>query len=577
MVNGTSNSGPLELALGHLDPLQTTAGYHDFHSIRIMGGHEGEALVAFHELVHDEMLRQTPYGSILIVLRLVHRHPKSPQAKAAAESWLLALVQASRRSQECAATYLSIKNFHPREHSRLLNTLPALYKDYFEGLARYLDPIFESSYVQYLVGKAIIQAVLSSPLSVRLREWSPDLAVSISAEEAPDQRMDFLLQALGSKFGQLKAVLADHIWTDITLPRDFDIHSERSWSEIPHQTRSALEGQIVAKIRLWLFPLAGEILSWISPEQWTNVMTELWNQVLSRYAKVDEIASLPRQSAEADVFVPQITIETGSRFEERGFPLLSEHSNLMSIFTEMPDREFSVVPRGASLGPSSALEVGPFKVFITASPASNQMQEPSWYRFTSDGTAILHGDKIVHALLKRGLRARTAIASLGSPIPTVDALIVGLHNDDLAAAQRLIDDLISCHQIGSRGGLVDTKEIIWYMSGNVMAWYDALVSTGETEVLWYYPNLPAFQTSQSPTDFEISTESGVIWLVMRRPSAPGIFFRVVVWVAAHPLLTAAESDLKKGRVRLIPKDQGNQIADQLAKAFQAMQFTWSEV
>src|SRR5580765_7053497 len=97
----------LESELGHLDFLRGTAGYHDFESIKLMGGHEGKTVVAFHELVHDEMLRQTPYGSIIIMLRLVHKYSRYPEAKTAAERSLLTLVRASRRSQECAATYLS--------------------------------------------------------------------------------------------------------------------------------------------------------------------------------------------------------------------------------------------------------------------------------------------------------------------------------------------------------------------------------------------------------------------------------------------------------------------------------------
>ena len=129
---------PLALELGGTT-LASTAGFHDLERPTVQASHIGNPIVSLHEGIHDELLRSTAFGGTQVWFKRLFEHATDSRVRNPAGRWQEELVRGSVTTQECAATYLSIKCLLKDEHKALLDKHPPSYQHYFSLLAETID------------------------------------------------------------------------------------------------------------------------------------------------------------------------------------------------------------------------------------------------------------------------------------------------------------------------------------------------------------------------------------------------------------------------------------------------------
>ena len=105
-------------------------------------------LIQRHEWVHGQIFTSLPDGQLLAALLYLDNVDLTPLGISRKRQGELkdALINASRRAHEAAATYLSIKMEVPEAQKDLITSLDLDYRKYYSIFADILDNKFGSSY-----------------------------------------------------------------------------------------------------------------------------------------------------------------------------------------------------------------------------------------------------------------------------------------------------------------------------------------------------------------------------------------------------------------------------------------------
>jgi hypothetical protein len=192
--------------------LHSTGGRFNFDSYEIDAQFLNDPVFVFHEQEHNGFVRGTIFGWVQHVAEILHRDTRSRDL--AAFKWTL--WQASEKTHERGATFCSIKAFSTDRHGELISVSPDSYRDLYQDMAGIVDRVFDSSYMQYVLGKAITNHALNAGLHTLLAGLQNSMQLrdlSLSSDYSPDMRWDQIVDAINSHglsvFAQRTYVMTD--------------------------------------------------------------------------------------------------------------------------------------------------------------------------------------------------------------------------------------------------------------------------------------------------------------------------------------------------------------------------------
>src|SRR3989442_1188970 len=251
-----------------VEALASVAGFHNLEQSFVMAPFAGQLLVAVHEGVHDELLTTTAFGGVQRIFKRLHARSRDNRVRAVAAQTLEDLVRASRLTHECAATYLSIKWFPSKEEPRLLSAHPNEYKSFYLRYAEVIDRVIAATFVQYLIGKALSQAVMNPAWIYSLCDWTPDRPMNYSPEQRPDTRLHHLLELLSVCLSDLRSSLPAFV--DSSRARGdvagtFDVLSEADWEALGEPASRTVENDVWNEIGRWMYGICRDSLPTLDP------------------------------------------------------------------------------------------------------------------------------------------------------------------------------------------------------------------------------------------------------------------------------------------------------------------------
>ena len=191
---------PLEAEL-FVDQNRSEAGYHDLKYHYVESQHASNALVSRHENYHGQLLEHTPFGSfqrnlLSVCEMLSHDSIVSEHLN----ELLLNSLEVSSIAHECYATYLSIKSFELDEHKSLLNKHPEEYRLYYSRISNLVDNDFGSSYLQFIVAKAMLSGAFGCNPLISLDPFDLSVKVIMDVSLFPNHRLDIASTKWGIAF-----------------------------------------------------------------------------------------------------------------------------------------------------------------------------------------------------------------------------------------------------------------------------------------------------------------------------------------------------------------------------------------
>jgi len=565
-----------------MEHLQGQAGSHDIDRVLILPENAGSLLVTRHEGVHDKLLTETPFGTIQFAFRQLQKNAISPVTRSNAERWLEELFDASMLTHECGATYLSIKSFPVEMHSRLLSGHSKEYERYFHYPGDVIDPVFHSSYLQFLVGKIAVEVCLSSRLQEHLCDWSLDLKVEIADCDAPDNRLKELLPTIGNKLCRLVSFIDENIAREkntLSLPRRFDFQSEDAWSSLTVDIGDKLDNYLLSIIREWMYPIAEKL--------WPCLLHEEWMDCRKRF--VHNIETRSGTNLFSSFFThfthqrPSLSVVTIRRALRHGVTVID--NKRIADQVQLRHLDNSTEPIAILTDPP-----GP-RIFITDSLVDKSLENLCWNRLVYlKKDQLFHADKLSHKLMKKALQVRKTLAATGLPIPNIDLIVVGLRWNPTSVFDSLYTEIVAYHTIehSNRQMYFDVDRIIWYMGGDFFGWYDMLVSLGTLETVTLhtrekvsedqFSKLISRKSTLQEIDYMTKIESkSPDWLVFRNPSLAGLFLRILPVESAGNIYAILAHDLKKDYLKIIPDQEKEHIANLVSKARTPIMLSWEEI
>ena len=386
---------------------QTVSGYHDLETAFINNKHAGNTLVLRHEMLHDRVLTQTNYGFAQNVFHFAMRSRVS-KVRVSAARWCNTLIESSRCTHETYATYLSIKLFAASREAELLETHPIQYQEYFHNLAKIVDPIFTSSFGQYLIGKTIIEICFSSCLLDSLLNWTPDDNAQIIPEHKPDFRLQSSISLWKDELPNLLSILlseVDKCKTTIGLPSRFNLQCEDDWLNLHSNISGKLDDFLLDLVREWMYPRAEELWACSRPKEW----------MASRKKFAARICEFSQQNIElGDVDFPGIDPDLAGQAWRAGRFLIDN-----PIGGHVP---FHEVPKDTD--PISILQYSPGKkILISDTPSQDTPNNHTWHLFSKTEEGIFTAVRLSHEACLNIFKVRTAIGAMGLPIPDIQLIV----------------------------------------------------------------------------------------------------------------------------------------------------------
>lgn len=222
------------------------AGFHSVLSIRLDAlAMAQNRTVLYHETLHERILTRTPDGVTHLRLKHLSANPDvALNIHDWAEEWCNEIEQHAALAHETIATYCAIKQDDTDDHQTAIKSLSAKYQEWYRSLADPIDAVFQSSYLQYLVGWQIAELCFTSPFPTRLAASDSQTEVGLHDQERPNWRLRCILERLTQPL--LSKLLAD-LEETTTMP----IQSEEAWKKLPPAAQQELDRYLSQVIRRW--------------------------------------------------------------------------------------------------------------------------------------------------------------------------------------------------------------------------------------------------------------------------------------------------------------------------------------
>jgi len=262
------------------------AGFFDLSSSNVHYDYNENELVIKHEDLHKEFFATTSDGQLFGFLNFAAKNKGfSDVDRENAKTIFDLMYKKSVKTHEALATYLSITDFKAEEHFKLYNTLPKLYKEYYDSIAKYANSVIPTTYLRYTLIHAIGQFSLSSNLYDKIAKNGLDSISDLEKDQQTDYRFQVLFENLiynwdSGLYDQLVKTIQyalNHVGLEY-----FDLSIETEWEykkngilseEMYIRKRRLIERMIVGFIKMELVPLC-KLSIFNTDEKWYSETEE---------------------------------------------------------------------------------------------------------------------------------------------------------------------------------------------------------------------------------------------------------------------------------------------------------------
>lgn len=239
-----------------------------------------QAFIVEHEGIHDDLIYETPDGELLRWVAVAAASPE-PREHVLGEAWSSRLRAAMIDVHESAATYLSIKRRPPPMHAFLLSQHPAAYQHYYDTIAAPVDAVFESSYVQWIVGRVLVDVSLSSRASEHFQgDAPPD---RLPPEYCGDGRFMETLAVFGACGRELGRHVVDWARSEAIPAAGREIDRELFWESLGVEDRRTLEAKLRPLVHGFIASRASERIPVLERLRWSSVLSALARVIELRF------------------------------------------------------------------------------------------------------------------------------------------------------------------------------------------------------------------------------------------------------------------------------------------------------
>jgi hypothetical protein len=534
------------------------AGSHDLDRPSIAGHSINEMIVAQHELHHDIALTETNFGFIQSTFRRVHATPASQRVRESIGDWTDHFLDHSRITHEALATYLSIKQQPYQVCPSLVDQLPEEYRDYYRRLADLIDAILPSTFLQFMVGKIVIEICFSSRLIEKMLSWIPEQPPLLDDVDSPDKRFEALAPIWNERLPDLRQLLAQQCPV-----RNFDILSEAAWIALPYRSSRQVDDWLDIACRDWMYPIACSLTPCSTRVEWFRQRNEFTQHM-------NGFTSVPMQ-----LYGTEAEFETDHGYAARralraGRVLVSNPVTDLPKFEKIEAAAFVALMLGSKQGADAAPQLTNKwnrATLISPEPSPTQ-RDGDWTAFLFDDENCVAAYDIDRDAVKRFSRTLTRLATLGGPIPHVRT-IVGLWASDSGNVDTSsLNEIIEAYSFPSFRLRLENP--IWYMGGSFLTFYNALLAKGGLEGFYTNPfqsapsasqlSLEQFIEMDADTSFEETSKlytqvaTNPLFFIFRSPVVEGWFVRIVPAGSIDALLVVGE-DIVARKVRLFSRSE----------------------
>jgi hypothetical protein len=454
------------------DELESIAGFHDFEKAHVTSKNAENKIVMTHEALHDRLITETPFGTIQFLINRIVAKSKNPNASKSLLVLIDELFISSKITHEIYATYLSIKTYPLEEHKELLELHPNEYQNYYGELSEIIDPIFHSTYLQYLIGSKIIEICFASRLQERLINLPLNKNITIKDSEKPDVRFRLIIKLLTDDYlNSLLTNLVDVVNESkekINLPNNFNIQSESDWLSISLNQARVLENTIEDSLRYYLYDHTNNQLDNLFHNEWDDIYNKF-------YIYIQEYTSIDLSSETKEIYP-----------SNKNYRIARAIRNAESVITNKPvvnleyQVEFEVFNKDEPYLFTSGSHGQ--RTLISKFQIGQKIESMIWgyVHIAESETSI---KKLKHSHVDKYLNHRKECALSGYPIVEVDSIIIGVHlNENFNEIYSYIQKAHS-----NKYSSFYNQNIVWYLLGNTVEWINWF---GQTKNFTYMPLLP---------------------------------------------------------------------------------------
>ncbi len=458
--------------------------------------------------------------------------PRSEEPLDLFRTWMRISIDASRTAHETYATYLSIKSFSHQEGPPLLKRLPAEYQRYYNGLASVVDPAVGSTFLQYILGKALVSCAFWGNIRARVVTKAAISDPKILPEESPDLRLEELLQAFPAVFSGPVSRAVDETTAELEqsgiVPKSFDPNSESDWLSLKQEHSQRADFTYMPGIRNCLFHHAGEALGmplydwgltgtqeaekfFNAVGQMTNLQLALSNNPPTKGYGVPDSSFMEAEQSFKDLRRGMVTIKNHYANKEKPSIELEDDGMMDKYLT-------------------------PFNIALTE-PACAAGSTPSWRAVTFGESYSGQIYSMDDATLRHALYIHRPLRLSQGKRNVLETILVGAKSlDDYVVLSYEYDDVFS-----HGDHVCQYPSVFWYMGGNFSEWFEYVAAFGPA-----YRYVLTFVSGDIAPEIEAAyRDNKESWDVLNHPDQPS---RLIVLRN-----TAAESYL----IRLLPGYEAN--------------------
>lgn len=546
------------------------AGSHNLDRPTVHRRSATDLLVLRHEMHHDVALTETNYGLIQTMFRLIYDDAISTVIRHSASEWLKELFGESCHCHEILATYLSIKEQPSNVEADLVNILPDEYKSYYDTLAGLIDIVLPSSFLQYMVGKILMEICFSSRLIDDMLTWTPSSPARVPPDDSPDKRLDLLLQIWRSRLAELGNILKEQCHRQEfsqSLPMTFDILSEKHWLALDMDMANRIDQWLELECRDWMYQIAMEILPCSKRTEWYSQrkrFLEYMGRFTRRKAQI--------HGSENDFY------EESEQERQRRKAWRDGRATISSPIAgrvKLSPVDSSQILASFGMGSATKRHLVISKkdklVFVSGQPRRKDDLFAAWgmFRFDENGHVTAH--TIAHEEFMRICKIRAHLAAAtGFTCLSDMRVVVGLWSSDKGVDTSRMRQLVEAYSAGAIR--LSLENVMWYMAGDFLRFYEFLLDQGSLEGFYINTstknqdgqNLSLEQVAEKIRNMsfdDVAREYTRVartpqWFIFRSPIVDGLFVRMLP--SATQVLTAIGEDAIVGRFRLLDRNEMEQ-------------------
>lgn len=422
-----------------------------------------------HENMHDKILFKTPFGSLQYILREIKEKTSLERIlePAAAEVFEI-LCDCSEMAHEVAATFLSITAQPAALITGILEKHPAAYKRFYEKLASPVGKLARCSYLQYVLGHAIIDIAFAPPMAQAFGRWANGQRFACGKAESPSHRLSELCNEIAGNADTIRQQLQLSA-SQISIGGPMDVEDywdkEEWWETAPGNIARSLDDE--------LSKVAWNCLKDISNAMFPTIESTQWLAELEEYMQSAKLISQEIQG-----------------------PIVKQGSLGSSILRPTQTRLVNpLAPKAGKLGQLNVLtsvedifQTRGLPYTLLHSPHHPQTDgRPDWLRGVIDAErdgVVTH--RLPSALFDKAIGQMAIMGRLGGMIFRLPPMLILCQSSQTDHFMTTYNSLCPRLGVSVGGGIMDLglDRLFWYMGGDFLEWLSFFEGLGQWDLFF---------------------------------------------------------------------------------------------